>query len=50
MNIDNFNKKISNYRIDKKYADFINNYVVHPKYKFNSNNYLKIRADILKDE
>ena len=51
MNIDNFNKKISNYRIDKKkYADFINNYVVHPKYKFNSNNYLKIIADILKDE
>lgn len=51
INIDNYNKKIYNYTINKKkYADFINNYVVHPKYKFNSDNYLKIIANILKNE
>ena len=51
VNIDNFNSKIDNLKIDKnRYKIFLNNYVIHPKFKSKKYNFLKIIKDILNDE
>lgn len=51
INIDNYNPKINYYKIDKKrYSKFMDDYVIHPKYKYNKVNYLKIISNILNNE
>ena len=51
INIDDYDEKIEKYKIEKdKYSKFIDNYVVHPKFKYNKTNYLKIINKIMNDE
>ncbi len=51
MNINEENIKRINLKISKaKYKLFINNYVMHPKFKIKKINFLKIVNSILKDE
>ena len=51
INIDEYDEKIEKYKIERdKYSRFIDNYVVHPKFKNNKKNYLKIINKIMNNE
>lgn len=51
INIDDYDEKIEKYKIEKeKYSRFIDNYVVHPKFKYKKKNYLKIINTIMNNE
>ena len=51
LNIDSNNTSVKSYKIDqKKYKNFLNNYVIHPKFKNKTNNFLKIIDNILINE
>ena len=51
INVDEYDEKIEKYKIEKnKYSRFIDNYVVHPKFKYNKKDYLKIINKIMNNE